>query len=114
MNVSAKALSAASRDCADATTAADRRMNWTNKRAPRNKPRGSKPGTPGPVATSASRSSGDKPARLAGGVKLTTLNKRKTTAVASASAAMAVEGPRRCQNTDISKSATKFVAAAAN
>src|SRR5260370_35246997 len=114
MNVSAKAVSAASRDCADATQGADRRMNWTNKRAPRNKPRGSKPGTPGPVATSASRSSGVKPARLAGGFKLRTLNKRETTAVASANAAMAVKEPRSCQNAESNNSTIEILAETAN
>src|SRR6202051_1003185 len=91
MNISAEALSDASRESADAATDAVRSTNWTNTRAPRNQPRISKPGTPGPVATSRSRSSGFKPAMLAGGFKRRMLNKRETTAVARANAAMAVK-----------------------
>src|SRR5882762_326321 len=106
MNVSAASLSDDSR--------AARRINWTSTRAPRNQPRSSKPGTPGPVATSRSRSSGRKPAMLAGGFKRRTLNKRETTAVASANAAMAVKDPRSCQRADISSSAIQIVADAAN
>ena len=42
------------------------------------------------------------------------LNKRATTAVASANAAMAVKEPRSCQKADISSSAIAIVADAAN
>src|SRR6202011_5344695 len=114
MNVSAVALSDSSRESADAATDAARRINWANTRAPRNQPRGSKPGTPGPVATSRSRSSGFKPAMLAGGFKRRMLNKRETTAVASANAAMAVREPRRFQTADINKSAIQIVVDAVN
>src|ERR1700681_1678466 len=115
MNVIAKALSDASPESADAATdAAARRMNWTSTRAPRHQPRSSKPGTPGPVATSRSRSSGFKPAMSAGGFKRRMLNKRDTTAVASANAAMAVKEPRSCQTADINSSAIQVVADAAN
>src|SRR5882762_5437854 len=106
MNVSAATLGDDSR--------AARRMNWANTRAPRNQTRSSKPGTPGPVATSRSRSWGVKPAMLAGGFKRRMLNKRATTAVASANAAMAVKDPRSCQRADISSSAIQIVADAAN
>src|SRR6267154_84061 len=51
---------------------------------------------------------------LAGGFKRRTLNKRETTAVASASAAMAVKELRSCQNADINSSAIQIVADAAN
>src|SRR5437667_4223491 len=51
---------------------------------------------------------------LAGGFKRRTLNKRETTAVASANAAIAVKEPRSCQNADISSSAIQVVADAAN
>src|SRR2546422_9574233 len=114
MNVSAKALSGSSRQSADAATDAARRINWTSTRAPRNQPRSSKPGTPGPVATSESRSSGFKPAMLAGGFKRRMLNKRETTAVANANAAMAVKEPRSFQKADINSSAIQIVADAAN
>src|SRR4029078_12242677 len=114
MNVSAKALRDASRESADAATDAARRINWTNTRAPRNQPRSSKPGTPGPVATNRSRSWGFKPSMLAGGFKRRMLNKRETTAVASANAAMAVKEPRSCQKADIASSAIQIVADAAN
>src|SRR6266446_5708267 len=110
MNISADSLSDASRESADAATDAARRINWANTRAPRNQPRSSKPGTPGPVATSESRSSGFKPAMLAGGFKRRMLNKRETTAVASANAAMAVKEPRSCQKVDINSSAIQIVA----
>src|SRR5258706_14797677 len=101
MNISAEALSDVSRESADAARDAARSTNWTNTRAPRNQPRSSKPGTPGPVATSTSRSSAFKPAMLAGGLKRRMLNKRETTAVASANAAMAVNETRSCQTTEI-------------
>src|SRR6266478_4731667 len=114
MNVSAEALSDSSRQSADAATDAARRINWTNTRAPRNQPKSSKPGTPGPVATKRSRSSGFKPSMLAGGFKRRMLNKRETTAVASANAAMAVKEPRRFQKADISNSAIQIVVDAAN
>src|SRR6266436_4233969 len=83
MNVSAEALIAASLESADAASDAARRIYRANTRAPRNQPRSSNPGTPGPVATSRSRSCGFKPARLAGGFKRRMLNKRETTAVVS-------------------------------
>src|SRR5216683_4891171 len=114
MNVSAKVLSAASRGAADRTTDAARKMNCTSTRAPRNQPRSWKPGTPGPVATSASRSSGLKPAMLAGGFRRKMLNKRETTAVASANAAMAVTDARSCQKADINSSAIQIGADVAN
>src|SRR6266436_3528093 len=114
MNISAEALSDVSRESTDAARDAARNTNWTNTRAPRNQPRSSKPGTPGPVATSKSRSSGRKPAILAGGFKLRMLNKRETTAVASANAAMAMKEPRSCQRADINSSAIQIVADAAN
>src|SRR3981081_153755 len=114
MNVSAESLSDTSRGSDDAATAAARRTNWTNTRVPRNQPRSSKPGTPGPVATRESRSSGFKPAMLAGGFKRRMLNKRETTAVASANAAMAVKEPRRFQIADVNNSAIQIVADAAN
>src|ERR1700730_18496826 len=115
MNVIAKALSDTPPESADAATdAAARRMKWTSTRAPRHQPRSSKPGTPGPVATSRSRSSGFKPAMLAGGFKRRMLNKRETTAVASANAAMAVREPRRFQTADINKSAIQIMVDAAN
>src|SRR6266478_7724171 len=106
MNVSAATLSDDSR--------AARRTNWTNTSAPRNQPRSSKPGTPGPVATKRSRSSGFKPSMLAGGFKRRMLNRRATTAVASADAAMAVKEPRSCQNADSNSSAIQIVADAVN
>src|SRR5216684_6407481 len=114
MNIRADSLSDTSRESDDVATDAVRSTNWTNTRAPRNQPRISKPGTPGPVATSRSRSSGFKPAKLAGGFKRRMLNKRETTAVASANAAMAVREPRSCQNADINNSAIQIVAEAAN
>src|SRR5216683_3790154 len=114
MNVSAEALSDASRESADAAADAAHRMNWTNTRAPRSQPRTSKPGTPGPVATCRSRSWAFKPAMLAGGFKRRMLNRRETTAVASANAAMAVNEPRSCQKADINSSAIQIVADAAN
>src|ERR1700682_2629870 len=114
MNVRADSLSDTSRESDDAATDAARRMNWPNTRAPRNQPRIAKPGTPGPVATSRSRSSGFKPAMLAGGFKRRMLNKRETTAVASASAAMAVKDPRSCQRADINSSAIQVVVDTAN
>src|SRR6202795_4575812 len=109
MNVSAEALSDDSRESDAAATDAARSTNWTNTSAPRNHPRSSKPGTPGPVATSESRSSGFKPAMLAGGFKRRMLNKRETTAVASANAAMAVKEPRSCQKADINSSTIQIV-----
>src|SRR6267142_1904435 len=114
MNISAESLSDASRESDDAATEAARRINWMNTSAPRNQPRGSKPSTPGPVATSRSRSSGFKPAMLAGGFKRRMLNKRETTAVDSANAAMDVKEPRSCQIADINNSAMQTVADAAN
>src|SRR5713226_3648842 len=51
---------------------------------------------------------------LAGGFKRRTLNKRETTAVASANAAMAVKEPRSCQRADINSSTVQIVADAAN
>src|SRR6195256_3824827 len=101
MNISADSLSDTSRESDDAATDAARRINWANTRAPRNQPRSSNPGTPGPVATKESRSSGFKPAMLAGGFKFRMLNKRETTAVASANAAMAAKEPRSCQRAEI-------------
>src|SRR6202165_5875023 len=50
----------------------------------------------------------------AGGFKRRTLNKRETTAVASASAAMAVTEPRSCHKAEINSSAIQIVADAAN
>src|ERR1700693_2361778 len=114
MNVRANSLSDIFGESDDAATDAARRMNWTNTRAPRNQPRSSKPGTPGPVATSRSRSSGFKPAMLAGGVKRRMLNKSPTTAVAKANAAIAVKEPRSCKKADINSSAIQIVADAAN
>src|ERR1700675_1216156 len=114
MNISAESLSDASRESDDAATDAARRMNWTNTRAPRNQPRIAKPGTPGPVATSRSRSSGFKPAMLAGGFKRRMLKKGETTAVARANAAMDVKEPRSCQIADINNSAIQTVVDAAN
>src|SRR6266699_2155170 len=51
---------------------------------------------------------------LAGGFKRRMLNKRETTAVASAKAAMAVKEPRSCQRAEINSSAIQIVADAAN
>src|SRR6266568_1022309 len=96
MNISAESLSDASRESDDAATEAARRINWMNTSAPRNQPRGSKPSTPGPVATSRSRSSGFKPA------------------VASANAAMAGKEPRRFQVADSNNTAIQIVVDAAN
>src|SRR6266478_2891942 len=114
MNVSADSLSDTSRESDDAATDAARSINWTNTRAPRNQPKISKPGTPGPVATSRSRSLGFKPLMLAGGFKRRMLNKRETTAVASANAAMAMKEPRSCQIADINNSAIQTILDAAN
>src|SRR5229473_699833 len=114
MNVRADSLSDTSRESDDAATDAARSINWMNTRAPRNQPRISKPGTPGPVATSRSRSSGFKPAMSAGGFKRRMLNKRETTAVASANAAMAMKEPRSCQIADINNSAIQTVLDVAN
>src|SRR6266404_7711992 len=114
MNVRANSLSDASDESDHATTDAARRINWTSTRAPRNQPRIAKPGTPGPVATSRSRSSGFKPAMLAGRFKRRMLNKRETTAVDSANAAMDVKEPRSCQIADINNSAMQTMADAAN
>src|SRR5260370_20667948 len=114
MNVRANSLSDIFGESDDAATDAARRMNWTNTRAPRNQPKIAKPGTPGPVATSRSRSSGFKPAISAGGFRRRMLNKRETTAVASANAAIAVKEPRSCQIADITNSAIQIVADAAN
>src|SRR6195256_4910861 len=114
MKVRADSLSDTSRESDDAATDAARSTNWTNTRAPKNQPRVSKPDTPGPVATSRSRSSGFKPAMLAGGFKRRMLNKRETTAVASANAAMAGKEPRSCQMADSNNSAIQIVVDAAN
>src|SRR5258705_2365946 len=114
MNVRANSLSDASDESDHATTDAARRINWTSTRAPRNQPRIEKPGTPGPVATSRSRSSGFKPAMLAGGFKRRMLNKRETTAVARANAAMAGKEPRRFQVADSNNSAIQIVGDAGN
>src|ERR1700704_1577984 len=114
MNVRADSLSDSFGESDDAATDAARRINWTNTRAPRNQPRTAKPGTPGPVATSKSRSSGFKPAMFAGGFKRRMLNKRETTAVASANAAMAGMDPRSCQIADINNSAIQTILDAAN
>src|ERR1700704_5165221 len=114
MNVTAHSLSDTSGDSDDTATEAARRINWTNTRAPSSQPSSSKPGTPGPVATSRSRSSGFKPAMLAGGFKFRMLNKRETAAVASANAAMAVKEPRRFQIAHINNSAIQIVLDAAN
>src|SRR5882672_11493607 len=114
MNVRADSLSDSFGESDDAATDAARRINWTNTRAPRNQPRIAKPGTPGPVATSRSRSSGFKAAMLAGGFKRKMLNKRETTAVVSANAAIAVKEPRSCQKADFSSSAIQLVVDAAN
>src|SRR6202158_2394143 len=113
MNVSANSLSDTSGDSDDTATEAARRMNWTNTRAPRNQPSSSNPGTPGPVATTRSISSGFKPA-MPGGFKRRMLNKRETTAVASANAAMAGKEPRSCQIADINNRAIQTVVDAAN
>src|ERR1700682_6723883 len=114
MNISAESLSDASRESDDTSTEAARRINWMNTSPLRNQPRGSKPCTPGPVATSRSRSSGFKSAMLAGGFKRRMLNKRETTAVASANAAMAGKEPRRFQIADSNNSAIQIVVDAAN
>src|SRR5258706_3262005 len=114
MNVRAAVLSDASRESAAAATDAARRINWTNTRAPTNQPSSSKPGTPGPVATSRSRSSGRKPAILAGRFKFRMLNKRETTAVVSANAAMAMKEPRNCQRAAINSSAIQIMVDVAN
>src|SRR6267378_2971513 len=114
MNVRANSLSDIFGESDDAATDAARRMNWTNTRAPRNQPKIAKPGTPGPVATSRSRSSGFKPAISAGGFRRRMLNKRETTAVASANAAIAGKEPRSCQIADISNSAIQIILDVAN
>src|SRR5260221_9009234 len=114
MNVRADSLSETSRESDDAATDVARSKNWTNTRAPRNQPRISKPGTPGPVATSRSRSSGFKPAMLAGGFKRRMLNKRETTAVASANAPMEMKEPRSCQIADVNNSAIQTTLDMAN
>src|SRR5258706_8165262 len=51
---------------------------------------------------------------LAGGFKRKTLNKRDTTAVASASPAREVRGPRSCQRAKINSRAIQIVADEAN
>src|ERR1700719_2588323 len=114
MNANAEILSDDSRESEETAADAARRTNWANTRAPSIQPRSSKPGTPGPVATSRSRSSGFKPAMLAGGFRRRMLNKRETTAVASANAAIAGKEPRSCQKADINSSAIQSVADAAN
>src|SRR5258708_22931710 len=114
MNVSAAVPSHASREPADAAADAARRINCTNTSAPKSQPRSSNPGTPGPVATSRSRSSGFRAAILVGGLKRKTLNKRETTAVVIANAAVAVKEPRRRQIAEINSSAIHIVVDAAN
>src|SRR5882757_9249025 len=114
MNVSAATLRQDSRDAGGELTEAARRINWINIKAPRNQPRAWKPGTPGPVATRRSSSSGFKPAMLAGGCKRRMLNRRETTAVANANAAMAMKEPRCCHRADINSSAIQIVVDAAN
>src|SRR6266849_7935589 len=114
MNVRANSLSDIFGESDDAATDAARRMNWTNTRAPRNQPKIARPGTPGPVATSRSRSSGFKPAISAGGFRRRMLNKRETTAVASANAAIAGKAPRSSQIADISNSAIQIMVDAEN
>src|SRR5260370_19726706 len=109
MNVRANSLSDIFGESDDAATDAARRMNWTNTRAPRNQPKIAKPGTPGPVATSRSRSSGFKPAISAGGVRRRMLNKRETTAGASAHAAIAGNEPRACQTAGVSNSGSQLI-----
>src|SRR5271154_6944859 len=110
----ADALSASSRESAVAATDADQTMNWTSTSAPRNQPRSSKPGTPGPVATSRSRSSDFNPEMLTGGFKFRMLNNRETTAVARANAGMAIKEPRRRQIADISSNTIQTVVDAVN
>ena len=51
---------------------------------------------------------------LAGGFKRRMLNKRETTAVANANAAMGVKEPRSCQKADINSSTIQMVTDAAN
>src|SRR5260221_12606812 len=114
MNVRANSLSDTSDESDHATTDAARRINWTSKRAPRNQPRIAKSGTPGPVATSRSRSSGFKPAVLAGGFKRRMLNKRETTAGARASAPKTMKEPRRCQKADTNNNTTPTAPHVAN
>src|SRR5260370_34812482 len=114
MKISAEALSDTARESAAAAADAARRKNWVSTSAARNQPRSSKPGMPGPVATCRSRSCGVKPATLAGGFKRRMLNKRETTAVASANAAMAVKEPRSCQRADMNSSAIQIDVDAAN
>src|ERR1700691_2495245 len=117
MNANAETLSDASRKSADPARDAERaarNMNWRNTRAPRNQPRTSNPGTPGPVATNRSRSSGFKPAMLAGGLTSRMLDNRENTAVVSANAAMAAKEPRSCHKADTSSSAIHIVVDAAN
>src|SRR5260370_38481380 len=109
MNVRANSLSDIFGESDDAATDAARRMNWTNTRAPRNQPKIAKPGTPGPVATSRSRSSGFKPAISAGGFRRRMLNKRETTAGAPANAAKRGKEPRSCPTADISNRATQII-----
>src|SRR5258706_5833399 len=110
MNVSADALTEASRGSAEAAADAARRTKWRKIRAPRNQPTSAKPGIPGPVATCRSRSLAFNPARLVGGCRRKMLNKRESSAVASAEAAIAVREPRNCQKTDINSRAMQIVA----
>src|SRR5712675_156190 len=114
MNVRASSLSDIFGESDDAAADAARRMNWANTRAPRSQPKIAKPGTPGPVATSRSRSSGFKPAISAGGFRRRMLNKRESTAAASANAAIAGKEPRSCQIADISNSAIQTILDVAN
>src|SRR5882757_4424083 len=114
MNVSAATLRQDSRDSDGGFANAARRINWTKTKAPRIQPRTWKPATPGPVATRRSRSSGFKPAMLGGGCNRRVLNRRETTAVASANAAMAMKEPRCCHRADINSSTIQTVVDMAN
>src|SRR5258706_12220796 len=114
MNVRANSLSDIFGESDDAATDAARRMNWTNTRAPRNQPKIAKPGTTGPVATSRSRSSGFKPAISAGAFRRRMLNKRETTAAASANPAIAGKELRSRPIADISNNALQIILQGAN
>src|SRR5260370_11097083 len=109
MNGRGNALGDIFGESGDGAADGGRRMNWTNTRAPRNQPKIAKPGTPGPVATSRSRSSGFKPAISAGAFRRRMLNKRETTAVARAQAAISGKEPRNCPNPDINKNAHQII-----
>src|SRR5258706_12424944 len=114
MNVRANSLSDIFGESDDAATDAARRMNWTNTRAPRNQPKIAKPGTPGPIATRRSGSSGFKPAISAGGFRRRILNKRETTAVGGANAAIPEKDHRSCPTPGISNSAIQVNVAVPN